>query len=74
MSDYTKAEALRADIIRLMAVEKALDEEFQALPEGSAEAASTASAAIQIADQIRRLEVELWAVGCDRPLKQTANN
>jgi len=67
MSDYTEAEALRAEIIRLIAVEKALDEEFQALPEGSAEAASTARAAIQIADQIRRLETELGQSGVTDP-------
>jgi hypothetical protein len=71
MSDSTEAEALRAEINRLMAVEKTLDEEFRALPEGSAAAASTVRAASQIDDQIRRLEVELWARGCHRPLKQT---
>jgi hypothetical protein len=71
MSDYTEAEALHAEINRLVAVEKTLEEEFWALPEGSAAAASTARAACQIGDQIRRLEVELWAVGCHRPLEQT---
>ena len=69
MSDYTEAEALHAEINRLIAVEKTLEEEFWALPEGSA--ASTARAACQIGDQIRRLEVELWVVGCHRPLEQT---
>ena len=74
MSDYTEAEALHAEINRLVAVEKTLEEEFWALPEGSAAAASTARAACQIGDQIRRLEVELWAVGCHRPLEQTAKS
>jgi len=73
MSDDTDAEALDAEINRLIAVEKALEEEFWALPEGSAAAASTACAACQIGDQIRRLEVELWAVGCRRPLKQAGS-
>ena len=68
MSDYTEADALHAEINRLVAVEKTL---VWALPEGSAAAASTARAACQIGDQIRRLEVELWAVGCHRPLEQT---
>jgi hypothetical protein len=51
MSDYTEAEGLRAEITRLIAVEKTLDEEFWALPEGSAAAASTARAAGPIGDQ-----------------------
>jgi hypothetical protein len=67
MSDYTEAEGLRAEITRLIAVEKTLDEEFWALPEGSAAAASTARAAGQIGDQIRRLEVKLWEAQCHRP-------
>jgi hypothetical protein len=74
MSDATKAETLRAEIDRLIAVEKTLDEEFWALPEGSPAAASTARAASQIDDQIRRLEVELWEAGYRQPLKQTANS
>jgi hypothetical protein len=74
MSDYTEAEALRADITRLIAVEKTLDEEFWVLPEGSAAAASTARAASQIGDQIRRLEVKLWEAGCLRPYNQTAKS
>jgi hypothetical protein len=61
MSADTDAEALDAEINRLIAVEKTLEEEFWALPEGSAAAAS---AACQIGDQIRRLEVDLWAIGC----------
>ena len=32
MSNYTEAEALRAEITRPMEVEKTLDEEFWALP------------------------------------------
>jgi hypothetical protein len=64
MSDYTEAEALLAEITRLIAVEKTLDEEFWALPEGSPAAANTARAASQIGDQIRRLEVKLWEAGC----------
>jgi hypothetical protein len=43
-----EAEALHAEITRLIAVEKTLDEEFWALPEGSAAAVSTARAANQI--------------------------
>ena len=74
MSDDTDPEALDAEINRLIAVEKVLEEEFWALPEGSAAAASTARAACQIGDEIRRLEVELWAVGCRQPLKQTAKS
>ena len=67
MSYYTEAEALHAEINRLVAVEKTLEEEFWALPEGSAAAASTARAACQIGDQIRRLEVELWQSGVIEP-------
>jgi len=63
MSDYTEAEALLAGITRLIAVEKTLDEEFEA-PRKASAAASTARAAGQIGDQIRRLEVKLWAAGC----------
>jgi len=74
MSDYTEAETLHAEINRLVAVEKTLEEEFWALPEGSAAAARTARAICQIGDQIRRLEVELWAVGSHRPLEQTAKS
>jgi hypothetical protein len=69
MSDYIEAKALHAEINRLIAVEKTLEEEFWALPEGSAAAASTARAACQVGDQIRRLEEELWAIGCHRPLR-----
>jgi hypothetical protein len=47
------------DFNRLIAVEKTLEEEFWALPEGSAAAASTARAACQIGDLWRR---------CDPPL------
>jgi hypothetical protein len=65
MSDYTEAEAVHAEITRLRAVEKILDEEFWALPEGSAAAASTARAASQIGDRIRRLEVKLWDMARD---------
>lgn len=74
ISNYTEAEALHAEITRLIAVEKTLDEEFWALPEGSAAAASTARAASQIGDQIRRLEVQLWEAGCQQPHNQTAKS
>ena len=70
-SNYTEAEALHAEITRLIAVEKTLDEEFWALPEGSAAAVLAAS---QIGDQIRRLEVQLWEAGCQQPHNQTAKS
>ena len=74
MSNYTEAEALRAEITRLIAVEKTLDEEFWALPKGSTAAASTARAASQIGDQIRRPEDKLWEAGCLRSHNQTAKS
>jgi len=74
ISNYTEAEALHGEITWLIAVEKTLDEEFWALPEGSAAAASTARAASQIGDQIRRLEVQLWEAGCQQPHNQTAKS
>src|SRR5215471_5871054 len=65
MSDYTEVDALLAEITRLIAVEKTLDDEFCALREGSGSAASTAGSA----SQIGRLEVKLWEARCCRALR-----
>lgn len=64
MADCTKPEALRTEITQLMPIEKTVDEAFLAFAGRSAAAASSARAAGQLGEDIRRREAKSWEAEC----------